>query len=574
MSVEITLEVSQDRLSLNFHNDGKLAAQNSITLAEINTVDEQYIVYWFLYSAKGFFSQMPLAEIPQIKAACSTEVWTKIGNAANAFGNIIMNTNRFLNENIHLKNKATTHKKVLFYNEDDNERFLSFFRRCSKMDPEHLLYGNMETGWDDNARRFDPGKASCITPQDLIKFIVEENIRKIVAVNFYYVDQVMTVYRINIVPVLLFMGVEFVMMDGDSYIEQFAGYLMKASSSYGVSPRFSVFPYLDKFYDEKYNLKNIYYFPYPHDYEDVESSFEIEDDYSVVVLSNARFPGVLQFIYPILYLFDFLDEERIFAELELWWLSLRWMIFHDMGFTEVEQRDYESRLIRFFYSGCISFLKYEIIDSIRTDRKVLIYGDPPWEQLFPEYYQKKYLNRQEKDKMFSEKRYLHLLMNFGYSYPEAHPTVNDALMRNVPFICHPHLVKTPPYSGFRHIEYNNAAELNSHIGDIGKSLNNAEFKASVRNYKELMKTSQIEMAENILFDKALPADGGVYMRQCEENNGMLDEMIQEHIKEKGPFLKATFDTIFFKKNIQFDHTRTKFFGKGYVQKILAQKQKA
>lgn|GEM_PF-3415876 len=574
MLMEISLQTDQDRFYLNVYDDGKPASQDSMTLEEINFAEEIYLFHWLLNAGKKIFPRLPVPDLPEIKVTCDPEIWTKMSNAAHTFATALVNTNKFLNENLHLKDKAAGNKNILFYNEDNNDRFYSFFSRCTKMDPGHVLYRNMETGWDDNARRFDRSKVGIMSVYDLAKLIIGENIRKIVTVNAYYVDSVMGLYYINVITVLLFMGVELVLMDGDSYNDTSVGYINKASTSYNEFHRFSVFPYLDKSYDGKYNLKNIYYVPYPHDYEDVESSFEIEDDYSLVILSNARFPGVLTFIYPILYLLDFFDEKRIFTELELWWLSLRWMVLHDMDFNEVEQRHYESRLMQFFYSGCLSFLKYEIIDSIQTDRKVLIYGDPPWEQLFPGYYQKKYLSRQEKDKMFSEKRYLHLLMNFGYSYPEAHPTVNDALMRNVPFICHPHLVKTSPYSGFRHIEYNDTAELNSLIGDIGKSLNNAEFKASVRNYKELMRTSQIEMAENILFDKTLPADGGVYMRECEENNGMLNEMIQEHIKERGAFLKATFDTLFLKKHIQFDHTGTKFFGKNYVQKILAQKQKA
>jgi hypothetical protein len=351
------------------------------------------------------------------------------------------------------------------------------------------------------------------------------------------------------------------------------GYILKASLSYGMFHHFSVFPYLDKPYDEKYNLKNIYYVTYPQEYGNLESSSEIEDDYSIVVLSYARLSIAVGYINTILYLLDFLDERRLFTELELWWLSLRWIILNDPRLNEVQRRNYESSLMKFFYFGCLTFLKYEVIDSIQTDREVLIYGDSEWELLFPRYYQKKHLTRQEKDDLLLNKSYLHLLMNFGYSYPEAHPTINDALMRNVPFICHPHLVKTPSYYGFRHVEYNNAEELNLLVGDISAALNNSEFKTSVRNYKELINASQTEMAENIILDKALPADGGVYLRECEENNAVLNEMIQQYIKEKGVFLKETFDAIFLGKPVTFDMSRSRYFNKDYVRKILAHKQK-
>jgi len=229
-------------------------------------------------------------------------------------------------------------------------------------------------------------------------------------------------------------------------------------------------------------------------------------------------------------------------------------------------------LMQFFYTGCLSFLKYDIIDSIKTDRQILIYGDPPWELLFPEYYQKKYLSNQEKDALFSKKRYLHLLMNFGYSYAEAHPTITDALKRSMPFICLPPLAKTAQYSGFSHVEYNDAEELNGLIRDVSASFNDVEFKTSVRNYKKLIMASQMEMAENILFDKALPSDGGIYLRECEQNNALLNEMIQDYIKDKMDFLKDTFRALFLNESLTFDVSSTRYFGKGYVQRIIAHKK--
>ncbi|MGO9014976.1 MAG: hypothetical protein ACLQF0_08350 [Dissulfurispiraceae bacterium] len=574
MCVDIRLEMDQDRLYLKFYGNGKLIAQDSLTLEEINTADEEYIYFWLLNAGKNIFRHMPLAGFSDMKGSCSAEVWKKISGPVNTFADILRNTNRFLSEHMHLKGIAAEYKKILFYNEGDNERVFSFFGKCSEMDPEHVLYRIVESGWDNNTRMFDSSKASFMSPHELAKFIKEEKIKKIVTVNDYYAGLVLENHRIHIMPILLFMGVELVMMDGDSYLETFVGYIRKASYSYDMFPRFSVFPYFERYYDEKFDLKNIYYVPYPHDYEDDDCSFEIRDDYSLLILSSTRFRQVVTPIYSILYLLDFLDEKRLFTELELWWLSLRWMILNEMKLNEVQRRYDEFRLGTFFYQSCLSFLKYEVIDSIRTDRKVLLYGDPPWELLFPEYYQKKYLNIQEKDEMFSEQRYLHLLMNISLFYPETHPTVNDALMRKVPFISHPHLVETPPYSGFSHIEYNDAAELNCLIKDINKSLNNVEFKTSVKNYKKVMKTSQTEMAENIMFDKALAADGGSYLRECEPNDALLNEMIQEHIKDKREFLETTFEALFVKGTAAFDVSKSRYFEKQYVQKILVEKHKS
>ncbi|MBF0558376.1 MAG: hypothetical protein HQL08_06310 [Nitrospirae bacterium] len=317
-------------------------------------------------------------------------------------------------------------------------------------------------------------------------------------------------------------------------------------------------------------IKPIHYVANLQDYGKPENTFELGDDYSVLIMINSRFAHVIRDIYPIIYLLDSLDEEHTVTELQLWWLSLRRMLFNDVQLNEIELRLLDNKLTTFFYNTCFSFLKYDIIDSIKTDRKVLLYGDTNLGKLFPQYYQK-YLEAEEKHELISKEHLLYITMNFNYYYPEVHPAVNDALFLDVPFLCCPALVKTPPYSGFRHIEYGNAGELNCLINEGREKINNPEVKTSIRNFKELMKASLAEMAENIMFDKALPADGGIYLRECEENRAVLDEMIGQYMKEKGEFLKTSFENIFMNKPVQFDPSKTRYYGKDYVQKILAAK---
>ncbi len=568
MSVVINMTVDQESLLLDFFGNGKPLAKNSIALKEINLGGWQYLSSWLFYAAKELFSQMPVV-VPAINVNCTPEIWASIGAPVSIFMNFLKNTNSFISENAHLKDKATPYTKVLFYGLVGDDRFFSFFKNCNEMDPEHVLYRDMDAGWDNDARKFDDTKCSFMPMQELIKFIIGENIRKIVTVNRYYIEMLLRNEGLNVVPVLAFMGVELVTIDVDSCIDPFNGYLHKAAFSYGMFHQFSMTPTLEKYNDVKYNLKHIYYVASPQNYGNLESSFNIEDDYSLVVMSNSRLVHVVPDIYPILYLFDFLDEDRMLQELQLWWLAQRWLILHGLNFNEVEQRMFDSRLLNFFYSECLSFLKYLIIDGIQTDRKVLLYGDEHWRVLFPEYYQK-FLGMDEKDELFSNKHYLHILMNISLTYPEAHPGLSDSLMRAIPFVACSTLVKTPPYSGFRHIEYNNIAELNSLIEDIRSSLSNAEFNKSVRNYKELTKTNLTEVADNIVFNKVLPADGGVYLRECEENTRMLNLMIQEYIKNRGTFLRDSFDSLFLKnKQVTVDPSKSKYFGKKFVQKILS-----
>src|SRR5208283_4810660 len=122
--------------------------------------------------------------------------------------------------------------------------FTAFSADAPKWIPGMCFIATWRQDGTNNARRFDRSKVGIMSVYDLAKLIIGENIRKIVTVNAYYVDSVMGLYYINVITVLLFMGVELVLMDGDSYNDTSVGYINKASTSYNEFHRFSVFPYL------------------------------------------------------------------------------------------------------------------------------------------------------------------------------------------------------------------------------------------------------------------------------------------------------------------------------------------
>ncbi|MBF0559223.1 MAG: hypothetical protein HQL08_10635, partial [Nitrospirae bacterium] len=261
--IDIRLEGEQQRLNLICYRNAQLLALNSITLETINAADEAYILEWLLNAVKNIFCRMPVDDIDQIKVVCNPDLWAKIepkiGGPVNYVWNILKNTNRFLNENKQLKDKASAHKKILLYNVDGPGRFIHFYNNCRELDADNLLYRNMELGWDVHARRFDYSKTKAMALDELVKFIIEGNIKKIVTTNMYYIEYVYRVHAIHVITVLRFMGVELVLIDTDAYYELICGAVKKAASSYDGFHRYSVLPYYEKPYDERYKLSHIHY---------------------------------------------------------------------------------------------------------------------------------------------------------------------------------------------------------------------------------------------------------------------------------------------------------------------------
>lgn len=521
--------------------------------------------YWMLNAVRPLFFEMPFQEV---KTSCTLKAngdfEKKIDKCAANMSACLSNTNDFIKNHESLKDIAENSRKILFFNTDHNNRYKWFYNVIKASENAEVIYMSMKTGFDSENRRWEDVDVPIQLP-DLINLIEEENIKKIISVNNNFLEKYL--YRTGIyLPALFhYLGVEYITLDNDPYDLAPFGYLSRSFFHCNSFARFSNVSVLNEFWDRKYGLKNVSYVSIPQNYERHDEFKELEDDYTLLVLTNSRLDNVKLDIYQILILLDHMPDDSIFTDVQLWYMALRHMILEIMDMDEFERLYYNSRLHTFLYT-VVQFLKYEVIYSLNTGRPIELYGDPGWKTVFPEYY-KKILNDKEIDELFSKNRHLYLLLNASISYLDASGPVYDAISRNVPFINMPPLVKTDPFAGLKHIEYANSLELNDLVENMNKT-NNPELTAAIHFYQDVLIESNKSIQSRIINNKITWSEENLFERERKAHQILLDQKVEEYINKNESFLRDSFDIFFLGKQLQYDFSQSKFYNRGYTQRIL------
>lgn len=557
----IAVNEYNNALCLKFNINSKLSwHETKINYREMKIDDLLY--WWILKSLKPLFFEMPLEKI---EFTCSKDAHDKFGGCIKNCYDIARLTNEAMKKYSHLKNIAAGNSNIIpFTTDGGGYRYKGLFEKCYNVGTSGISL-NMESGWNPKIRIWEDRDIP-MPLSELVDIVVKEGIKKIVSINHYVLERYLYKTGVHLIPLFRYLGVEYVIIDQDLWDDIPHGYLTKAFFNCNSFKRFTTEPFLSEHWDTKYRLRNIHYIAIPQNYEDEKKTQFVKEDYEVLVLSNSRLQNVKIMIRSIIYFLDHMPESSIFTEVQLWYISLKYMILKIMKCDEFEQLFYNSTLNTFFFTT-MQFLKYEIIDSIDTMRGIEIYGDIGWEIVFPEYY-KKLLDTKEMDGLFAEGRHLYLLLNYGLSYLESSGPIYDAINGSAPFINIPPMVKTREFEGFRHIEYGNKEELNCLIENIRPVIDNEELKDSMQISKKILKDSKNEIEETILRDRNTSDDGGMFRRKCEEHKVLLNQMIEEYIDRNEPFLRETFSVLFQGKPVQYDISKSKYFNKKYVQRIL------
>lgn len=559
---KITVDMRENMLSLELEIDKKQSQHELIMSPQTEDIGMS-VLLWILNSMKPLFFEMPLAEV---KMVFPPEVLAATNDILPFCSHVVKHTNDAMIEFKQLKGMAEHHTKFLFYNVSDNHRYVRLYEKLRNLYPAKALYQNFEMDWDPNTRRCENNDVPLPLP-DLIEFIAKEGIKKIVSINHYLLERYLKNDGIYLPALFRHLGVEYIIIDNDNYDTQAYLYLLRSFFHCNSFQRFSTVPLEQEPWDRRYALQNIHYIGMPQDYQSNIDMSQLDENYGVLVLSNSRIDDVKSTFAFIIYLLDHFPEDNLFTELQLWCWSLRHLILEVMNLGELERLHYNSIVHNIFYS-VTQFLKYEIIDSIDTTRKIEIYGDSGWEEIFPEYYQNKYLGNQEMNGLFAEGRHLHLLLNHSITYPDAAGPIQDAMSRNLPFINWPTLVKTKPFKGLRHIEYNNKEKLNYLIDNIRTVIEKRELMDSMEVFRETLVTSTNTIEQQIVLNKKSSADEGVFAKHYKAHKVLLHEMIQEYIEENEPFLRETFRILCLERSIKYNLFRSKYSNRRYVQAIM------
>jgi len=560
---EIRFNLYGDVLNLKTNINGKVSWREEKIF--FNDIDAHYpLLSWLLDSIKPILHEMPLGKIGTV---CPSTVYEKIGNIINICASVLKCTNDTITEYDHLKDCAERNDRILcIFDVNQGSRFKTVYERFLDADKNKIVHMDIDCGYDLHAREWKEGSVPMELP-DLIETIQKERIKKFVLINHYLLQSYMGNLNLYMPALLSHLGIEYVTIDNDIYDPSFYGYPLKSFFHSPSADRFSFDPVYQEYWDRRYGLERIHYIVSPEYYDTDGKMPAPEEDAPVLVLSHCRLDPVKQNFESILFLLDQMDGDSIFTEVSLWYWSLRRMILEIMELDEFE-RIYYNNLIHCFYYSISQFIKYEAVNCIDSDRKIEIYGDKGWKDVFPEHYRNRYLSEKEMDEILMSNRYVYLCLNSIITYLDASGALFDSIRRNIPFINFPPLVKTPSLAGFRHVEYENKECLNYLISNMNVIVKNTELESSINVLKGIMIESTNSIVDNVVCEKR-SLNEPVYEQHFKEHKVLLEQATQEYINRNEVLLRESFNTLFRKdsKEVLYDIKESKYFNREYSQRI-------
>ncbi len=521
-----------------------------------NNSSNMYYLWWMLNAVKPLLFKMP---VENIKIEFTQECKDKFFQMLSFCYNMLKSTNDAVKQCLTHRGCCENNDRILFFDVGENVNFQKIYRRGAELDAEKTLYFNFDPGFDPVERKWKK-TGPPMSVEKFVRYVRQNRVKKIVSINHYLLEKYMD-QGVYIQAVFQFLGIDYIIVDLDNYDLVLQGYMYKKFYNTEEIERFS-YTQFHVFWDKYYDMTNVRRIGFPHEDKKHFSFQELDDDYDIVVMSNSRINDVLSMLNPIVFILSRFKTGSFFEELGIWYYSLRHMILSTMDFTEFEKLNFNALLLRFAYNAS-QFIKYIVIDSIRTDREFEIYGDIGWQAIFPEYY-RTYLDRPEMDKVLSSGRTLNLLMNWQFSWLETSAVVFEALTYRVPFLNHPALMKTEQLSGLSGVEYNNARELNAKLNNI-KDYIDDELIRSVGYLNSLFNDNMEYMVSGIY------SNAGEFTNRIVNEMQMHDELLQEkintYIMENSSFLRYSFKSLFV-ESVQFDLSQSEYFSRPFMQRLL------
>jgi len=508
--------------------------ETNIQLEDIKK-DWFFTACWILSKCTKFFDLMPF----EFEFSCAEEVYPYVENALNYCSNVLVKTNDAIKASEPNHNIAGDNEHVLYVNVSEDLRYKSFYNVLKDNKKVDVHYLNMDLGFNRKTRQWEKERPEPISIPDLQKFIIDNNIKKIVSVNEYFLNYYMMAYNIHLATLLSYMGVEFIVIDNDPYDLNAEGFYRKVIQHNDKRNHFCNLKCLNYDLDEFYELKNITYNAIPQDYRKKKIK-KFKKDYNVIVLTNSRLSNVEQFQGTINNMLGIMPPETIFEDLVNWYMAMRAVILSDERFSETNRFHMNSSLHGFFYTFA-NWLKYKIIENVKTDKPFHVYGDEGFKKICPDLYRGS-LDNNEINELFKGDN-LYLLMNFSYTYLDASGPVYDMARRGAPWINVTTPIKSEYLKDLSLLEYNNDMdELNYKINNAEEVYSDGKLITALDNYRLTLKSSVDEMKSIIVDSK--PKKETLFQKEMKIHEDLISVSVSNYLDNNQDILKKSFKILF------------------------------
>ena len=506
----------------------KVILGNKITWHETGGDD---ITAWLLYHCRYVFDAMPCA----IEFHCNPKAKELHGSELDNLCIVLGCTNECIKKHqVHFRRQIRS-SKTLTWNVAEDIRYKSFFDTF----PADTVHFNLELGFNRLTREWDQTRDSVKPVDELIEWLITENIGAVVTVNHYVSERYMGEAGIFLPAILNWLGIKYYPICHDPHDLNPSGFYRKGLHAHFASRYFSGMGILNKHWDDKWDIPKVQYVPIPQDYHAEQDKRVLDPDYSIVVLSNSRWGNVQAVLPQIKGICGAFPKDRLLTDIQLWYMAARHLILNVLEIPEHKRLKANSELHQFFFA-LLQWIKYEIICKLQTSHKVDVYGDIGWQHVCPQYYRGS-LDNAGIERLYAEGDHLYLLMNFSFSYMDASGPVYDVIRRGVPFINVPPIAKTISIGDMSLLEYGNYNRLNELANN---PFSGPELDQALKNvrayYQDGMDAARVSMG-------IAPKGSGYpieFERQLACSEALIQELTIEFLDAQEPFVRDTVKGLF------------------------------
>ncbi|MFH2091036.1 MAG: hypothetical protein ABIJ31_01595 [Pseudomonadota bacterium] len=517
-----------------------------------------YVHIKILNFIKPIFYQMP---VRKINVSYSQDAIKKFGNLFNNYNNFLEQTNTISNQIQKMQIDTSDFEHILFFNVDENPLYMDFFEQVSKKFKHTVFTQQFNTGFNSEKRRWEDVDLPFSVPE-LIDYLIRNRIKTIYSINQYILEIYLRKTGIYLLSCFQMLGIEFVCIDHDSRNAD----LSKIFFSNNKFRRYSLAYIESKFWDKYYGVEKISYPTIPFLKINKKADFiELKDDYKIVVLSFSRLNQVVPQLGQILYFMEHLNEGQFFSQFQTMHHAMKYYMSRVLNCSEFEMlSNYEA--YNWFGYNISQMMKFEIIEGLKTDRKIEIYGDEYWKFIFPEYY-KGWLDKTGQiDELFSSQNCLFLILNWSHSMFTNNPHLYDAIRRKNPFLLYAPLAKTEEFKGFEHVEYDNIQQLNAIVENVQDIYKNPELIEAIRKQQQVLETSALFFQDSIL-GKQNSCHQLEFEKICNKTLDEVNRKVYGYMDQNELMLRKMYDFLF-REPQKIDVSKSKFFNRGYVQRMI------
>lgn len=593
--LQVEVELVERTIQVVANLAGRKQVDHAIPIREINLPTLLELVNLTLKPL--ILNCLPVDEVhfelgPKLIALNRADITENLENC----GRCLVNTNKFLQRYIPQAAEFQDHDQVLLYSMGKNQFLEDINARGQRAGLTHVHFRQFSCGFDAKERHWQ-GEVDCFSPNELMEFVLEHRIKRIVSVNMYYLQFLAQHHGVMIQTVFEKLGLEYTIVDWDIYSFNDRYGLNKLVYDHPKMQRFDIFPVMQSAWNKLLGFENIRYYcvSLASEIENPEVRLEessstgqegdrswlLDEDYVVLCAGHARIETLLEGnrLSNVLAVLDTCTEETLFRDFQVWFYAAADYLLNHLRRPTAQKLKLWAQLIQLHFD-CITLLKYEVLDQLRTERELLLYGDEGWGQLFPHYFSGEHISKPELWEKIRSKKYLNLQFNNVLSYYESNPVSGDVLSCGAPFLGFPAVVCEEDISAFSRMEFSCVAEMNRKVADINPFLDDPSLALAISSFQKNTQTFREEaleqlgntaantnVNENARLERSSGADSFAQLcaRYQKLSNQITSEYITQHKSEMEQFFRC-----FEAGNLEYDNNST-YSQRDYVNKLRALK---